>query len=263
VPVTSTAPDITSFDIQVDKLAPGFTGHNIKAIFKDLVTKKDKAVKGEFETTAEFEARLQRETQVPILGRLDRNGYFAFVINNSSGETFYDADSQVMTIAIALGSGSESIYKDSNKKALASHVEVKSEKYEGSNAYGAKATVTRNLGEYYDVAFQNYSRFGVSRYIDSRTRSEGYTEDAFAKDVIIVRIPMDVALAREVKSRLKILAIVNLVEPYTYEGSFYEKPTISRPDEYVIQYHFLNTELLQLWIFDESTGRIFAKQKPS
>lgn len=263
VPIASPAPDIRSFNIQVDKLAPGFTGHDIKAIFNDLVAKKDRAVKGEFETTAEFEARLQREAQVPILGKLERDGYFAFVIKNSSGETFYDADSQVMTIAIALQSGDESIYKQSNKKALTSQVELKREQYEGSNAYGAKATVTRHLGVDYDVAFSNYSQFGVSKYIDSGTRSRGHTEDYFAKDVFMVRIPMDVALAKEVKSRLQILAVVKLLDPYTYEGSFYDKPTISRPDEYFIQYHFLNTELLEVWIFDESTGRIFSKQKPS
>jgi hypothetical protein len=263
VPVASTVPDIRSFDIQVDKLAPGFTGHNIKAIFNDLVTKKNNALKGEFETTAEFEARLQRQAQEPILGKLDRNGYFAFVIKNTSGETFYDADLQVMTIAIALHSGDESIYKNSNKKALVSQAESKREQYEGSNAYGAKATVTRHLGINYDVAFSNYSRFGVSKYIDSGTRSRGHTEDFFAKDVFMVRIPMDVALAKEVKSKLQILAIVKLLEPYTYEGSFYDKPTISRPDEYFIQYHFLNTELLELWIFDESTGKVFSKQKAS
>lgn len=263
VPVASTTADVRSFDIQVDKLPPGFMGHNIKAIFDDLVAKKEKAVKGEFETTAEFEARLQHQAQMPILGKLDRNGYFAFVIENSSGETFYDADSQVMTIAIALRGGDESIYEKSDKKALVSQSESKREQYEGSNAYGAKAIVTRHLGTDYDIAFSNYSGFGVSRYIDSGTRSRGHTEDYFAKDVFMVRIPMDVALAKEVKAKMRILAIVKLLEPYTYEGSFYDKPTISRPDEYFIQYHFLNTTLLELWIFDESTGRIFSKQKPS
>jgi len=45
MPLASTAPDIRSFDIQFDKLGPGFTGHNIKAIFNDLVTRKTKLSK--------------------------------------------------------------------------------------------------------------------------------------------------------------------------------------------------------------------------
>jgi hypothetical protein len=266
IPASPAAPaaiDIRPFDIRIDKLTPGFAGHDIKAVYNDLVARKNKAVKGEFETTREFEARLQRETEAPILGKLDRTDYLAFVLQNSSGETLYDADAKTMTIAIALSSGAENVYTKSDKMALTSQAEVKREEYEGSNAYGAKGTVTRHSGVNFNVAFSNYSSFGVSKYIDSNTRSRGHTEDFFAKDVFLLRIPMDVALAKEVKANLKILAVVKLIKPYTYEGTFYDKPTISRPTEYFIQYHFLNTELIELWLFDESTGRIFIKKRAS
>lgn len=262
-PPALAATDIRPFDIRVDKLTPGFAGHDIKAIYNDLMARKNMAVKGEFETTSEFEARLQRETEAPILGKLDRRDYLAFVLTNSSGETLYDADAKIMTIAVALSSGAENVYTKSDKMALTSQAETKSEEYEGSNAYGAKATVTRHLGINYNMAFSNYSPFGVSKYIDSGTRSRGHTEEFFAKDVFLLQIPMDVALAKEVKVQLNILAIVKLIEPYTYEGTFYDKPTISRPTEYLIQYHFLNTELIELWVFDRSTGRIFIKKRAS
>ena len=57
------------FDISVDKLPPGFKGLPIKLIFEELETRSAR-VKGEFETTEEFQARTQREANAPVLGSL-------------------------------------------------------------------------------------------------------------------------------------------------------------------------------------------------
>jgi hypothetical protein len=254
--------EVRPFDIQIDKLPAHFSGHDIKAIYTELAARRSKAIKGEFETTQEFEARIKREAAAPIFGRLDKRAYLAFVIQNSSGETIYDADRETMTTAVVLASGAENIYKPSDKKALTSKAEVAGEKYEGSNAFGAKTIVSRHTGIDYNVAFTNHQSFGISRYIKSDTLKRGHTEDYFASDAILIKIPIGLDLAREIKPRLKVLAIVKLIEPYTYDGNFYDKPTMDNPSEYIIQYHFLNTELIELWIYDDATGQVLIKKKP-
>jgi hypothetical protein len=128
---------------------------------------------------------------------------------------------------------------------------------------GAKVQVTRTLGKNYEVAISNYSNFGMTRYIDSLTRTLGYTSDLHAKDTILISLPMEIATAKRVKDRLKVLAVVRLTEPYTFEGTFYAKPTFNDPKEYFVQYYYLNSELLELWVYDDTTGQIFAKKKPN
>jgi hypothetical protein len=249
------------FDIQVNKLPPHFKGHDIKSIYRELAARRGKAEKGEFETTPEFEARIKRENDAPILGGLHKDSYLALVIENASGEAIYDADLKTMTMAVALSSGAKNSYTPSDKKALTSIGNSRLEKYEASNAFGAKTIVDRISGIDYNIAFSNYMSFGLSRYLNSDRAKRGVTDDIFANDVILAQIPMDVALARGAKARLKILAIVKLVEPYTYEGTHYSKPTMDSPSEYFIQYYFLNTELIELWIYDDATGQVLLKKK--
>lgn len=178
-----------SFDASAEKLPPKFLGHDIKALYTEMSARSSAgAKKGEFETTEEFHARVQREAAEPVLGNLAKNGLFAFTLTNTSGEALYDADQRTMTVALVLSRASKDIYTSSNKKALTSKGEVREDTYEGSNAYGAKVQVTRLFGTDYQIAFTNYENFGFARYINSRTRSSGYTTDIHANDAILIQV---------------------------------------------------------------------------
>ena len=250
-------PLTANFDPSVRKLTPNFVGHNIKTIYNELSKRSSGAEKGEFETTEEFRSRVQRENTAPLSGNLDKNGLFAFTLTNSSGEVFYDADLRMMTVAIVL----ENVSTTSDKKAMTSQFDLSEEKYEASNAYGAKTMVTRMLDKNHEIAFGNYSNFGKTRYVNSITRKLGYTSDIHARDAILIQIQMEVGIARKVKEHLKALALVRIIEPYTFEDTFYRKPTFNDPKEYFVHYCYLNTELEELWIYDDTTGEVFAKKK--
>lgn len=251
----------TNFDPSVEKLPSHFAGHDIKTLYNELSTLAAGAKKGEFETTEEFGARLRRENSGTLLGKSEKNGLFAFTLLNAGGEAFYDADQKIMTMAVVLSLASKDVYTPSDKKGLVSQSEGSEETYEGSNAMGGKVQVTRHLGKDYEVALRNYSNFGMTRYVNSRTRSLGYTTDTFANDAILIQIPMDVATAKSVKEHLKVLAIVRLLEPYTFEGTLYDKPTFDRPQEYFLQYYYVNAELLELWAYDDTSGQIYSRKK--
>jgi hypothetical protein len=249
------------FDISVDKLPPGFKGLPIKLIFEELETRSAR-VKGEFETTEEFQARTQREANAPVLGSLPIASSLAFRVKNTSGESVYDADNKLMTVAIALSTPKKGVSSIDTMRALTVDYELQKSSYEASNAYGAKTQVEKHTGKDYDLAFNNYDDFEVVKYIDTRTKESGYSSDIFARDTYLVKIPMDIPTAKRVKEHLSILAVTRLVAPYTFEGAFYKKPTMNSPDEYFVQYYQLNTDLLEVWVYDETTGEVFAKLKP-
>jgi hypothetical protein len=72
---------------------------NAEAVYKCLAgTGRDK---GEFETTAAYQERLERAKSAPIIGRLDVNSLFGFQVIAKHRE--YDADNQIMTIVLNPG----------------------------------------------------------------------------------------------------------------------------------------------------------------
>ncbi|MGI8655438.1 MAG: hypothetical protein ACR2LC_09490 [Pyrinomonadaceae bacterium] len=253
-----------AFDIKTEKLPPNFHGADARALYSDLAVHQvsiDK--KGEFETTEDYRRRVENAGSSSFLGVIKPDSVLAFEVMNSSGETLYNADTQTMNVVVALTSvtGATLYDDDKTRRAITSQADVESSEYEASNAYGAKVTVTRNTGKDFEIAFHEFPSFGMTRYVDSRTREQGFTGDSFAKDVIHVDFKTDIPAAKKIKSNLRVLAVAKLLSPYTSNGKFYNKPTRDDPNEFFIQYDYLNAELLELWVYDISTGQVYAKKK--
>jgi hypothetical protein len=201
-----------------------------------------------------------------------KSGYFAFQIYTGEGkaEILYDADRKIMTVAVFLLN---------NKRNLITRFEFNGrDKYEATNAFGAKTLVTRTAVTYYYLDFANYEDLGASRYLDAAASSLGLTydnlyrdaqprhswakdADKFARDAFVFSMPMDVATARRVKTNLKVLAVVRLVKPYDSQIDRHLAPTFDQPIETVERSYFLNTNLAELWVYDETTGEVFARRK--
>jgi len=256
------AASATAFDIRAEQLPPNYSGHDIKAIYKELSSRGAGATKGEFETTEEFRTRVRQEASTPIYGGHRPDAYFAFKVTNTMGETFYDADRQVMTLAVALDNASKSFYRPSDKKSLSVEYDSKTDSYELSNVYGAKVPATLRFSNHHEIAFKNYKDFNVTRYLDSRSRRLGYTSDSFARDAILIELPMNVTTAKKVKKDLEILAVVKLVEPHTFGDTFGARPTVAEPGGMLAQFYYLNAVLSGLWVYDKTTGQIFIKVRP-
>jgi hypothetical protein len=249
------------FDASLHRLPPNFAGHDIKLIYAGLARRKERAEKGEFETTQEFEARKLRETSAPISPGLSLDSLLAFDIKNSSGETIYDADAKAMTVAIALGKPMSGTTFLGSMRDFTVESAYEKDSYEGSNAYGAKVQVTRHRGTSFGLAIDNFKDFGMKRYLTSLTRKLGYSADLHKTDAFVIEISMDVETAKRVKSGLTALAVVKLSHPPTFTGTFYSKPTYNKPDEYFVIHNYLSAHLLELWIYDKNTGEVFAKLK--
>jgi hypothetical protein len=66
-----------------------------------------------------------------------------------------------------------------------------------------------------------------------------------------------------VKERVKLLAICKLVKPYTSEVHIHRSPTIDLPIDVLRHYYYVHAQLLQLWLYDSSSGRILARSTPN
>jgi hypothetical protein len=89
-------------DTNVAQLPPNYHGNDIKALTVEVV-KKQRLVKDEFETTAQFQERVENEKKKKIVGELAFNSTFAFE-DNGFIPFKYDADNKRMSVSENLGS---------------------------------------------------------------------------------------------------------------------------------------------------------------
>ena len=172
-------------------------GQDFEQLHSYLIEKVSKPIlqgKDEFETTAQFNERIQRLTAAPILdGPLTLQSIFAFRMDPFA--TNYDADKETLTAAVYYG-------------------------FSGIVQVGSGPGLSEQ-----DLYFTNFEKF-------PRLAQE---------------IHMPVAEARERKSRLKLLAICQLVSPFTGGGA---------------EVHLIRTKLLELWFYDPPSGKVYAKLRP-
>lgn len=264
------------FDPALTQLPPGFRGHDLAALFKTLAARKKSAVKGEFETTAAFNARVQAEASKPMLGPLTPGSTFAFVIRKV--ESVYDADRDNLRARLPLKRAWEGYGIETRRMAVSWDFDLLDKStYTGTNAYGAQVNVERNIAESYEIAFENHPQFPVERVLDEhyvKMRDEDPNKEARERMVargmgdvyedlkepfIFADLKMDAQTAMQVKPRLRALVVCRLADPQVIESTTYGKPTYDHPKELVVKNYMLTTKVLQIWFFDPATGRVLAK----
>ena len=139
------------FDLAVEKLLPGFKGHDAAGVVVELTKRKAAMVKDEFETTAAYRERMAGQAARPLLGTLRIDKLFAFVLPASAVKSTYDADDQVLSVSLPVQNETDklcvgwSFLIDDWKCKMFALVEtpISSTSYIGENAFGVKRRVTK------------------------------------------------------------------------------------------------------------------------
>lgn len=264
-----------AFDKTTISLAPNFRGHSAIAIYEAVKQRMKSADKDEFETTEAYHQRIKAERVKPLLGVITQESVLAFVIDKS--DSTYDADKGLLSVRSELSRVTSGLRLDEQRRSLLwDIVNNNRSSYVGTNAYGAKVNVERNMADFYEISFANYGEFLTEKYLDETTRKlleeekemykqHGLTESVRGSDFLSklgfsFTLKMVPDVAKRAKENLRLLLVCKLADPPVIEGSSYSKPTFDRPRESFFQIHNLNTELLEVWIFNASTGEVYDKQ---
>ena len=233
------------FDAEGMKLSPNFKGHNIAdiqaALSRSLTTRK----KGEFESTEEYERRLEKIDNKPFYGGLMMNSRLAFVVSKEALRTKYDADNQILDVFIKLERAVEG--KTWNFEIFGVTIQAYGDSrttYEGQNAYGATATVVKRQRSYRNLVFVNNSEIGIERS---------------SSTTLVCDIKADAATARRLKDRLSVVFVSRLAKPYITTGMIELTPTLSSPLAGQFFHNNLVVNLLEIWILDSVTGTVHFK----
>jgi hypothetical protein len=219
------------FDPTLDHLLPGFAGNDYMAVFKAMAAPK----KGEFETTDQYRQRLMA---------LRGERYYAFLYSTLLR---YNADKQGFTVTVfgdrlkgdaGLLSGDLRAIVVGESSKIVGH-------YSGSNAYGARVTVSRRVGSELAVVVSGASVF----------QSSALGHDFF--------LPM---LPQQASGRKASLAFLIVFRPephetagFTMTATDYYAPEISTPIEQTITWKYIFGGDASLWAYDRKTGEILGK----
>ena len=67
----------------------------------------------------------------------------------------------------------------------------------------------------------------------------------------------------ELERNLRLLVVCRLIEPYATSETVEVKGTPESPGEYLAEHKYLHVRILELWLYDAYTGKVFAKIGPS
>jgi hypothetical protein len=198
--------------------------------------------------------------------------------------TPYDADKKVLNVAVVLKTIIEgglsplqnyekrvnSLNSPSRSVTVKSNIE--SRKYLASNAFGVQTQVEEIQSDNFQIDISNWKSFNPTKYVEeiySELYKEGISSGDKAliesanllwnKDAFVFGVNLDVATAKKIRNNLKVLFVGKLTSPYHSASSQSTEATVNKPTAFKRRNYYLNVELLQVWIYDITTGIVYAK----
>jgi len=223
------------FDLAMTTLAANYSGVSIEQLVQSLTTPP----RSEFETAAEYAARTPK---------LEAGALYAFVLTAPNLQIDYVPDREHFEIVFNEDRG---VVYDLSRRLGSRAITIKrsdvlDRTYLGGNAFGANRTVQRYIADIYSIVFD---RPGREATLTERTHR--------------IELPVSRDRAELLKRRLRVLVICHGYagpQPQVFEGSESSAPTLNSPSEVQTHYHYLQVgDVAAVWIFDGSTGEIFAR----
>jgi hypothetical protein len=222
-------------DTNLEKLPPKYFGNDPKAIFTALEERKGKAEKSEFETTEQFQKRLEKENSMPIIGKIKSDDLLSLQVNDAVFK--YSADTSEMNIYLNLDYGERAI--------TLSYIDINIRSYLASNSFGASTIVKNSDHEKYAAVPINYTEFPY--------------RDTIGQHYIGVKIALNPNEAKKAKNDMRVLLIAKLTDPLISENQRYHGATFSSPYNGVFSDRYIHINLSEIWIYNQKTGQIYSK----
>lgn len=233
--------------------AAGYQGTDPKRFHQLFKERIEALKKGEFETSEEFSRRT--EDADVILAPISTQKDYAFRVQEI--EPKYDADTQTYQFRGSVGDYSCGpaglIGKDrSTFVCKVATVVMISDKYTGSNAYGASRVVNRIRGTALAIAIQNTSN--VSGNVFDYPDGNGSIR-------LVDTLPMPLERAKTLKGDIGLLFIGNITSPRWVEGkALLVEPKVDHPSDIFFTTDALPFNLKKVVYYSLKTGEILAQR---
>jgi hypothetical protein len=228
----------TPFDVNSEALPNHYLGHSCSDIAKAVLSLNP--MKDEYETTAAFQERIAKLATRPLIGSVMLGGYLAFLEEDPSVTSQYNADTETLWIGGHPSSGKIFVNSSPITSVLITSKVTSQSTYSASNAYGKIVDVKKSHLNSCALAFPQFG--SPIKFSDYKTS-----------------VTMPPTEARNTKDNIGVLYIGRLSQPYWVKYSDYLKPTIDSPHEAYWSGDTLIMDDIQVWLFNKASGRILQK----
>lgn len=251
--------------LKKNKISIDFEGVQIT----DLVPAIEKIAfleKGEFESTSDYNQRKQESFKQKILDNYHIDDVFVFVVPVLTKRKFdsgfkysYNADTSNVGLYVL---PSSSIYdtlngigapdnhtpeiSDGFDQFILDSTVVSTSTYQGSNAYGVTATVTKTRFASFGIAANKIPFLNINRLSSSDKR-------------ISSQFTMESTKASQELPALKAMIFVKPNDPYLVYNFSYIGPELGSPNEFNTQEKFLTGDVIGVIFYSGITGEIFSR----
>lgn len=250
-------------DLSLDHVAPDYLGNDPKYIYSSIDDREKSSLKGEFETTEQYQKRIS-------ISNNNQNAKGIFSFQGYKPKMKYSADDSEFTILIRVGAvlspfehslippqkgkyDVSDFKKDDKSITLIVDMEDGGS-YEAENVYGAKTIVEKTVFTSYDVAVTYCNDFPIETIED-----EQFPIIKF--DYIVGKFPSPPEEARKIKKNIGCLVIGKLEKPFIHETFILEPATFDSPYDVSRFHRYLHMRMLELWIYNQETGKVYVKLK--
>jgi hypothetical protein len=235
------------FDETVDALPKQFIGHDLARVIQALIKENEvrRAGKGEFETTEEYNKRLDAVLKRPLFGSVTKSSVVAFQARgNTQLRTKYDADVKELELRLD-GQADEGLF-------VISRLDLRTTTgpYPAANAFGRTVMISKTRGNQYAIAVENASNY------------RGYEGTPFFPTLTRVAVPMEPEAAKIAKTTLRALLVCTLVEPYLASTIVNHPPTVDIPIDAQGLNINVKANVVAIWFYDPSSGRVLHRERP-
>ena len=246
--------------IEGDRINPDYASLPIAQVV-DSIEKLSDQVKGEFESTADFNARKAAALSEKFMGELSVDDTFAFTVpvvkiisTNSAGLNYdFNADTGKLSLFALARSSSMNGIRDSTKRIdgldqFDLDFKVNSTNtYQASNAYGVSVSVTNTATTRLGIAANKIPFLTYWR------------ESYYFYPTPQVQLDIDNTKAARELPALKAIIVIKLKDPYIAYEYMHFKPTIDKPTEMSSQGKYLIGNVLGIVFYSGLTGEVFAR----
>ena len=257
----------TPFNLTVDRLPTNYRGNDADSIYRLIERRENSQIKGDFETTQQYQTRVGHQNAQPLIGSLLTTSLFAF--EAAELEFRYDADSGVMDLHVPTSAAMDDVVLDTSRLALRVQASTSFRSYLGSNAFGVKVWVREKDVKSIDIGVVNASEFELEKDDTDADCFHGELhlapEEArrlkqSARVLVIGSLPASADSDQTKLAPGKIL-FVNHQRPIG-KGVLLGDATIENPTAFFEQIRYVNMRVLEIWIYSPKTGTILLKIKP-
>jgi hypothetical protein len=243
-----------------------YTGHNPELLYNSIEMRKQRALREPQETEDAHSARMAREISLPLMGSLDFDSVYAVRI--TPAEVRRDEKDGLIHVSCRLSAAFEAGREDPRKKAfVVRYLPQLDNRYTINRKDGTRVTIEEIKFSEYAVVAVNARSLPIQRTAGPQAHKDGKRPQEGEKEPEGEKIEGAVKLtaeeARSIEGGIMALLVGRLAPPYTSHEEISRKPTAERPGTYLGRYHYLYMDLMTIWFYDVTTGKVLKKMRLS